>query len=229
MGALALGACGEDDDDKVRSVAELFASTDPAVCDSMTRAASEGFVGSIQRCRRAFAAINPPRDASIERVKIKGERATVIVARGTNEAVIELAKREEDWKIVRLGQTDRPVEGQEEQEDEEQKPLIRRGLNPRATAEAYIQAIRDGDEAAFCGLLSKRHVDRLLHAEEAGTETPDCVTAKFNWKKARETSANVKTVRVIRSGNTATVTFSSGNQAQLKKDNGRWVIDAIKR
>lgn len=226
---LALAACGETDEEKIRSVAELWAETDPAVCDSLSRDFIDGlFRAGLKDCREVTAKDKDIHKIAFKNVSINGDKSTVTADYAGIPVKAGFIKQGDDWKMdsfrfVAKNETKAPPQSRVE-------PKIREGLGARATVDAYYQAVDDEDPAALCGLLSRRHAIRVLGGDKRATPIADCVEElqAYDWSKTRKKGAGVKAVEVIRSGERATVTVSSGKRALLTKDKGRWVVDDIK-
>lgn len=229
LGALALAACGESDEDKARAVVKLVIDSDPARCDSMTTKFINQTSGSVKECRRNATQAAEPYRAKIESLDVDGDEATAIVGLSGARHRFTLVKQDDDWKIDGLRGLARE-KGTEATADSSPKPKIRKGLDARATVDAYYQAIEDEDGAALCGLLSRQFAIQLRGGEKTPNPIADCVQGLqvFDWSKARKTAKGVESVEVTQSGSTATVTLSNGKRAVLKRQKNRWVIDAIK-
>lgn len=231
---LALAACGETDEDEIRSVAKLWAETDPAVCDRLSRDFMNGFLGGgLKDCRKIAARDKKVHKIAFENVSINDDKSTVIAHFGGGAPPPSIKagfiKQGDDWKMdsfryVSFGRA------RDTKTPPRFEPKIREGLGARATVDAYYQAIDDEDPAALCGLLSRRHAIRVLGGDKRATPITDCVEElqTYDWSKTRKKGTGVRAVGVIRSGERATVTVSSGKRALLTKDKGRWVVDDIK-
>jgi hypothetical protein len=229
LSALALVACGENDEDDVRSVMKLTIDSDPARCDNMTRAFVEETAGGVEECRNLTRQNDPFEGAEIEKVTVDDEKATATVGYQGSRIAFKLVKRDGDWKLNGL----RGISVAQDADDKAEstpKPNIRKGLSARATVDAYYQAIKDEDGASLCGLLSRRFAVEMRGGEKTATPIADCVEGLqvFDWSKTRKAAKGVKSVNVTQSGGAATVTLSHGRQALLTRHGSRWVIDEIK-
>jgi ketosteroid isomerase-like protein len=132
-----------------------------------------------------------------------------------------------DWKLDQFGA---PIRDKSSEAAEgTSKPKIMRGLDARATVDAYYQAIEDGDGAALCGLLSRRYALEIREGPKTSTPITACVEGlrNYDWSEPRRRNKGVRIVDVSRSGDTVRVTLSTGNRAVLKRHDDRWVIDDI--
>ena len=227
FGALAFVACGEDDQDEVRSVVKLLIDSDPARCDSMTRSFVEQNSGGVKQCRRISRENDPYPGAKIEDVAVDGDKATANVAYQGSRTQFKFVKQDDDWKIN--GVKGLPVD--QTTADQDPKPKIRKGLDARETVDAYYQAIEDEDGAALCGLVSRRLATEMRGGKKTQNPIAACVQGlqAFDWSEPRKAAKGLKSVDATHSGGTATVILSNGKQALLKRFSGRWVVDSIKR
>jgi hypothetical protein len=229
LGILALAACGENDEDEVRALVKLTIASDPARCDSMTRSFVEQTAGGVEECRNAARQNDPFEGAAIEGVAVDGSKATATVGYRKSRTVFRFVEEDGDWKLDGVGDvsddssTSRPA-------GPPPAPKIIKGLGPRATVDAYYQAIDDGDGAALCGLLSRRYAVEIRGGSKTATPIADCVKGlqAHDWSDTRDKAKGVRIVDVIDSARTATVVLSNGKRALVKKHRGRWVIDDIK-
>lgn len=225
--ALPLAACGggESEEDKVRSVATLMANRDPAACDAMTKAFYEA---GPEACKKLLAETGPPKAPSVKKLATRGDKATAVISRDGNAQVVTFLKRDGDWKMASIA----PAKGASNAKDDNPGPKIQFLRTPRATVDAYLQAIDDEDGPALCGLLSERYAVKISGDPPTDDPIGHCVDEiqKLDWTDAHKDTAGVKTAKVTRSGDTTTVTLTSGRRALVKKkNNGRWVIDDITR
>jgi hypothetical protein len=227
LSALALAACGGDDEGDVRSVMKLTIDSDPARCDAMTRTFLRKTAGGLKECRSSTRQNDPFVGAEIERVAVDDDKATATVGYQGSRIAFKFVKQDGDWKLNSL----RGISvSKKDTAEPPPKPKIRRGLSARATVDAYYQAIKDEDGAALCGLLSRRLAVEMRGGEKTASPIADCVEGLqvFDWSKTRKAAKGVKSVNVTQSGGAATVTLSHGKQALLTRHGSRWVIDEIK-
>jgi hypothetical protein len=224
FGAVALAACGESDEDKVRSVVESFVlEGDPSVCDQMTTEFAGRIWGGVDACKASLEGTEPNKSARIRTVVVDGDTATATAAgSGGFHTRYELVKSDGAWRLDRHKSLRRPPKAP--------RPRIQKGLDGQETVEAYYQAIMDGDGAAFCGLLSRGYALEVLRLKKADKPRSECVAAltAYDWSEPQDQAEGVSVADVNMSGRKGTVTLSNGKRALLRQDAGRWVIDDIK-
>jgi hypothetical protein len=236
LSVLAIASCGDSDEDKVRAVAQLVADQSPARCDYMTSKFIEDSYKSESGCRKKR---NDSRPGVIEKIAVEGERARATVNFQGFHSKLKLRKESGDWRIQSFDYTVDPNSERarlsrklERGRKSETRPeaKIRMGLTPVETVNAYYKAIRTGDGAGFCGLISRGHAARLL-GEASDTPLIDCAEAlqDYDWSKTRKLARGVRTVAVERSGRDITVTLTQGKRAMLKREHSRWVLDSVEK
>lgn len=240
-----LGCGGDNGEDEVRAVARLWADSRPARCQHVTKALLRAqYDGSVKACREDSDWGKGEKGERTERAAITG----IVIEGDKAEANVKLphpgltgsrvdygfVKKDGEWRLFGYEFPDVEGEEKEPKPEEESKPAeepkIREGLSARATVEAYYQTIAEGDGAALCGLLSEREATDVLN-EKRKDPIGACVEALagYDWSNTRKRAARVEVVKVARSGDTATVTLSSGRRALLEMQDGRWVIDDFER
>lgn len=230
MLAFALASCGESDDDEVRALIGLLIKTDPAVCDSMTTKFVHQLWRGPEDCKTSVRENELLKKARIGKVAVDGDKATVTVISTLNpqsRGQYALVKRDGAWTISGLGS---PAGSEANKTPPKPKPKIQKGLDAGETVEAYYQAIKDGDGAALCGLISRGYAIQLRGGEKTDDPISDCVDGLkgYDWSKTQKGARGVKVVRVSSSVDKATVTLSQGKRVLLKKPDGRWLIDDMR-
>jgi hypothetical protein len=224
VGAVALAACGESDEDKVRSVVESFVlEGDPSACDQMTTQFAGRIWGGVDACKTSLGGTAPNKSARIRTVVVDGGTATATAAgSGGFHTRYELVKSDGEWRLDGHESLRRPPKAP--------RPRIQKGLDGRETVEAYYEAIMDGDGAALCGLLSRGYALDVLGLKRAEKPRSECVESliDYDWSTSQKQAEGVSVADVNMSGGKGTVTLSNGKRALLEQDAGRWVIDDIK-
>jgi hypothetical protein len=232
---LALGGCGENSEEQVRSTALLAFTNNPDVCDRLSDKFLEQLHhGDAKACRRALAEQPTEPLAEVRKVTVDGERGSVIAE--SKEGVLtklEFIEEGGDWKVDGIGEVDPSEQGSniEEQKKQLPKPLIRTGLTPLETVDSYLNSIDEEDGPALCGLLSKPYAREIAGDYYHRHAYRDCVAAleDYKWSDAHEQADGVQTLKVRVSRDRATVVLSSGKRALLRKIDGRWVISDIRK
>jgi hypothetical protein len=222
--AFVIGACGgESDDDKVRSATERLVKGDPGVCQDMTTRFLREFAdGRVEECEKTMRAISAskstPEQVKFDDVHVDGDKATVTVAVRDVPVEVKLAKEEDSWKVAAS-------------EEAPPEPKFQEGLDPAETMEAYLAAIAREDAAALCGLFTDRYATKLLETKKLADPITTCVRElrEFDWSAAHKSARGVEVGDATESGATATVRLSSGRVATLKKQDGRWAIDSLRK
>jgi hypothetical protein len=222
------GACGgESDQEKASGLVLSLLEGDPATCDDLTADFLESVGGSVRECRRDIRSVGELEGkVEIERVSVRGSRATVTATRGNESAPIMLVKRDGNWMVSGVG----PTESERRQQAATQ-PQIQNDLSPLEAADAYFRAIRDGDERAFCGLITPREALEVIGADSSDEPLRDCVEAlsDYDWRKDSRRARGVTTEAVKVRGDTAVVRLSRGKRARLEQYLERWVVDDISK
>lgn len=230
IGLLALVACGDSDEDDIRSVAELVAQNKKAGCDHMTtRFANEFFDGGAAECR--MLAGDKGAEADIDDVSVDGATATVTAMSDGSQIELSLVKRDDVWKVDEIREPDRSAEETAPRPVEEATVEDRQGRTARSTVEAYYEAIDDADGHDLCGSISKRYAARLLNVRAGRASVADCVdaTTNFNWSKARARAGKrPEVLRIAESGGKATVTVSTGQRVSVVREGGIWLVDTVR-
>jgi hypothetical protein len=224
VGAVALAACGENDEDKVRSIAAAFVlEGDPSACDRMTTEFAARIWGGVDACKTSLGGTEPNKNARIRTVLVDGDTATATAAgSGGFHTRYKFVKSEGEWMLdshESLRRAPKPPQ-----------PRIQKGLDGRETVEAYYRAIMDRDGAALCGLLSRGYALDVLGLKKADNPRSECVAAltDYDWSTSQDQARDVSVADVNMSGRKGAVTLSNGKRALLRQDAGRWVIEDIK-
>jgi hypothetical protein len=213
-------ACGESDEDKVRAVLDLVASTDPEACEQMTRELLDlMYEGSEKRCREKAKADNQTQVFKVASVSVRDNQATAKAKSKQGSGTMRLVKQDGEWKVRDFGmQPVQQVVG---------KPIIKEGLNPRETVRAYFSSIRDEDGARFCGLISTRRAFDLLEPGDHRNIRGQCVVAEFNWDRAKKEIRGMKVRGVQGGGDEVRVRLSNRVELLLVQEDRRWVVDGV--
>lgn len=97
--ALALSACGESDEDKVKEVATQLANTDEKVCDKATDKFLKAVGGTRERCRKAAKEDSGERKPKVGKITVDGDKATAELSADGSKATFGLVKDGDDWKL----------------------------------------------------------------------------------------------------------------------------------
>jgi hypothetical protein len=226
LGALTLAACGESDQDQVRSVVQSFlVDGDPAACERMTSEFVDRIWNGSKNCKTSLEQSDELGRADIGKVVVHGDKATARAVASTGVRLeYKFVKQDGEWALSGGG----AVSHQPAKIPAWRRPTIQKGLSPKGTVQAYYGAIKDGDGAVLCGLLSRHYASEIRGGNSSPDVLSDCVQAlkSYDWSKPRKQARGVRVVRVSRSGGEASVTLSNGKRALLK-NRGRWVIDGI--
>jgi hypothetical protein len=100
LAATAVPACGgggRSDEDQVRDIAKLIASSDRKVCDHITGALmKKSFEGSRATCVKS--ADENRSSGKIGAIKVDGERATAAISDRGDTTTFRFVKRDGEWK-----------------------------------------------------------------------------------------------------------------------------------
>ena len=226
--ASLVGACGgKSDDENIRSTVGQLAKSDPAVCDKMTKKfLDQAFDGKAARCKKeAKEDRGEPEKLKIKSVKVNGEKATVNATVGGEAGKVGLVK-DGDWKIDSVANAQSGSSGGGTASQSGDK------VAAQGTAQAFLNGVRDEDEAVVCGLLSEQLAREVFKVKEAGVA--QCVQrlANYDWTRLQGQLQGVKVESVATSGTGkgagGGATLSKGIQFGLKNLGDRWVITTIK-
>lgn len=219
-----LTACGESDDDQVRSVIDLVERSDPARCDLMTkRFLARYYRGRVKEC----VSDTETTAWGMGEVSIDGHKATVDATYAKLPVKLTLVKQDDQWKV----DTFEGLEEGAEEEPSAPRATIRKGLDPGETVKAYYQAIEDADAAALCGLVTERYATRL-NGERRPDPISACVSELQNedWAETKKSAAGVTIESISKIRSRAFVHLSNRKTASLEKgSDGRWLVSDIRR
>jgi hypothetical protein len=236
--ALAAAGCGGDDggsgggsdEDQVREIAQQLIDSDAAVCEKATDNFLDGVGGSKEECEEA-SKDGEGVDAEVKSVEIDGNEATASID-GERTGTIAFVMEDGDWKIDSLDDIERASEEKTETEAETEAETTagssedKGEVTARAAADAFLSAVKSGDEAVICGLLDEEYAKQLTGASEFGVA--ECVE-DLEGRSFGNVGASVKTTSVKLSGDeeTGSVSLSNGKSIAVKWDGSRYVITRL--
>jgi len=104
--ALALSACGGDDDnggsgdeDQIRDLVEVFYSNEEGVCDSVTDELIKSQFQSQDACEKAAEDAEPEEGYEVGEITVDGDTGTVEIDVDGETGTLTLKKEDGEWKV----------------------------------------------------------------------------------------------------------------------------------
>jgi len=243
LSALVVGACRGDEDadrDAVAEVADLFARSEPAICERVSERFLDRYFNGRKRACQESARKDDAGDAAASGIEVDGDKATALVTDKDGDVRVAFLRRDGEWladSVARTSPRRRPKGKAPDPADKgpKSKPAPRKAkpdedrAAARGAVAAFLQAAKENDERVLCGLLSERFARRIVRVKSDGIAR--CVSVlkgqDLSALRKRFKGAKVEAVKV--DGDRGKATLTSGVTMSLLKEGDRFVITDVSR